>query len=128
MSGIRRTSRSPRHAGTPLPEQREDGNNHREHDEPCTNTDLSIFRLTRGCESGSVTEMEAAMQNVEMTEAMFDAFVKRDTRFDGIFYTGVRSTGIFCRPMEPSGSNPSWLNALLEELREGGEPAPIMLV
>ena len=25
--------------------------------------------------------------------------------------------------MEPSGSNPSWLNALLEELREGGEPA-----
>ena len=32
------------------------------------------------------------------TATMYEAFVTRDTRFDGIFYTGVKSTGIFCRP------------------------------
>ncbi len=30
---------------------------------------------------------------------MYDALVERDPSFDGIFFTGVRTTGIFCRPV-----------------------------
>jgi len=31
-------------------------------------------------------------------ETMYRALVKRDASFEGIFYVGVRTTGIFCRP------------------------------
>ena len=31
--------------------------------------------------------------------ALYDAFVSRDPRFDGVFYVGVTSTGIYCRPV-----------------------------
>ncbi|HEY4490952.1 MAG TPA: Ada metal-binding domain-containing protein, partial [Acidobacteriota bacterium] len=29
---------------------------------------------------------------------MEQAFLQKDHTYDGIFFTGVRSTGIFCRP------------------------------
>ena len=32
------------------------------------------------------------------TEAAYRAVQSRDPRFDGMFYTGVRTTGIYCRP------------------------------
>ena len=32
-------------------------------------------------------------------DQMYDALVRRDTSYDGIFFTGVRTTGIFCRPI-----------------------------
>jgi AraC family transcriptional regulator of adaptative response/methylated-DNA-[protein]-cysteine methyltransferase len=78
---------------------------------------------------------------------MIRAFLKRDAAFEGIFFTGVRSTGIFCRvgcpartprenqleffantrdalfagfrpckrcrPIEPPGAPPAWLQTLL---------------
>ena len=31
-------------------------------------------------------------------EAMYDAFMKRDTSYEGIFFVAVKTTGIFCRP------------------------------
>lgn len=31
--------------------------------------------------------------------ALYDAFAARDARFDGVFYVGVTSTGIYCRPV-----------------------------
>ena len=36
-----------------------------------------------------------------MTEdaALYSAYVSRDPRFDGVFYVGVTSTGIYCRPV-----------------------------
>ncbi len=30
------------------------------------------------------------------------ARLARDARFDGVFYTAVRSTGIYCRPVCPA--------------------------
>jgi AraC family transcriptional regulator of adaptative response/methylated-DNA-[protein]-cysteine methyltransferase len=33
---------------------------------------------------------------------MYDAVVRRDTTYDGIFFTAVRTTGIFCRPGCPA--------------------------
>ena len=33
---------------------------------------------------------------------MYEAFVKRDSRFEGVFIVAVRTTGIFCRPTCPA--------------------------
>ncbi len=33
---------------------------------------------------------------------MLRAFLERDARYEGLFYTGVRTTGIFCRPTCPA--------------------------
>jgi AraC family transcriptional regulator of adaptative response / DNA-3-methyladenine glycosylase II len=32
-------------------------------------------------------------------ESCYRALVARDTRFDGVFFTGVKTTGIYCRPV-----------------------------
>ena len=34
-------------------------------------------------------------------QAAYDALTSRDPRFDGVFYVGVTSTGIYCRPVCP---------------------------
>src|SRR5687767_15914460 len=33
------------------------------------------------------------------TAALYSALASRDPRFDGVFYVGVTSTGIYCRPV-----------------------------
>ncbi|MCA9726840.1 MAG: AlkA N-terminal domain-containing protein [Candidatus Eisenbacteria bacterium] len=38
----------------------------------------------------------------EDTELCYRALVSRDRRFDGRFFTGVRTTGIYCRPICPA--------------------------
>ncbi len=35
----------------------------------------------------------------EEKNAFYSAFVSRDPRFDGVFFVGVTSTGIYCRPV-----------------------------
>lgn len=35
-------------------------------------------------------------------ETCYQALLARDTRFDGVFFTGVSSTGIYCRPVCPA--------------------------
>lgn len=35
-------------------------------------------------------------------DQMWRAFSERDSRYDGVFFTGVRTTGIFCRPTCPA--------------------------
>src|SRR4051794_8086971 len=40
--------------------------------------------------------------DLEGTEACYRAVKSRDRRFDGVFYTGVTSTGIYCRPSCPA--------------------------
>jgi len=40
--------------------------------------------------------------NTQDTELCYRAVKSRDRRFDGVFYTGVRTTGIYCRPSCPA--------------------------
>jgi AraC family transcriptional regulator of adaptative response / DNA-3-methyladenine glycosylase II len=40
--------------------------------------------------------------DIEDSEACYRAVKSRDRRFDGVFYTGVTSTGIYCRPSCPA--------------------------
>lgn len=42
--------------------------------------------------------------DIEDTEACYRAVKSRDHRFDGVFYTGVTSTGIYCRPSCPAAT------------------------
>ena len=42
------------------------------------------------------------MQLLPPVETMYRALVNRDSTFEGIFFAGVRTTGIFCRPTCPA--------------------------
>jgi AraC family transcriptional regulator, regulatory protein of adaptative response / DNA-3-methyladenine glycosylase II len=49
------------------------------------------------------------------TAALYSALVSRDPRFDGVFYVGVTSTGIYCRPVctakRPKAANCRFFNS-----------------
>ncbi len=38
------------------------------------------------------------MKPSELTDNYYEAFVKKDSDYEGVFFVGVKSTGIFCRP------------------------------
>ncbi len=43
-----------------------------------------------------------ALELLPPVDTMYRAFLQRDPSFEGIFFTGVRTTGIFCRPTCPA--------------------------
>ena len=49
------------------------------------------------------------------SSALYSAFASRDPRFDGVFYVGVTSTGIYCRPVctarTPKAANCRFFNS-----------------
>jgi AraC family transcriptional regulator, regulatory protein of adaptative response / DNA-3-methyladenine glycosylase II len=45
---------------------------------------------------------EDRCMDIEDTEGCYRAVKSRDRRFDGVFYTGVKTTGIYCRPSCPA--------------------------
>src|SRR6059058_940203 len=59
-------------------------------------------------------------------ETMYRALVKRDASFEGIFYVGVRTTGIFCRPTcsakKPARENVDFFARANEALKSGYRP------
>jgi len=44
----------------------------------------------------------AAMNTLPPIEEMQRAYLEKDVSYDGIFFLGVRTTGIFCRPSCPA--------------------------
>jgi AraC family transcriptional regulator, regulatory protein of adaptative response / methylated-DNA-[protein]-cysteine methyltransferase len=57
---------------------------------------------------------------------MYEALLARDASFDGIFFVGVRSTGIFCRPVcparKPMRRNVDFYGSAGEALAHGFRP------
>ena len=57
---------------------------------------------------------------------MYKAFVERDSTFEGVFYTGVKTTGIFCRPTckarKPKPENVEYFSTGQEALYAGYRP------
>ena len=51
---------------------------------------------------GLNTDMKAMYTAVSDQERCYRAVLGKDRRFDGVFYTGVRTTGIYCRPSCPA--------------------------
>ena len=39
------------------------------------------------------------MDLTERDDALYAAFKAKDTRFDGRFFVGISSTGVYCRPV-----------------------------
>ncbi len=60
------------------------------------------------------------------SETMYRALVKRDPSFEGIFFVGVRTTGIFCRPTctakKPARENVDFFATSSEALHGGYRP------
>src|SRR6201981_169035 len=60
------------------------------------------------------------------TETMYRALVNRDPSFEGIFYIGVRTTGIFCRPTcsakKPARENVDFFATSNDALESGYRP------
>ena len=54
---------------------------------------------------------------------MYDALVARDAAFDGLFFVGVKTTGIFCRPVcparKPRRENVAWFPDALAAEKAG---------
>ncbi len=58
--------------------------------------------------------------------AMYRALVNRDTTFEGVFFVGVKTTGIFCRPTcparKPKAENVEYFSSSNEALFAGYRP------
>ncbi len=59
-------------------------------------------------------------------DTMYDALLRRDSTFEGIFFVGVRTTGIFCRPTcsakKPARQNVEFFPSPNEALHGGYRP------
>ena len=66
------------------------------------------------------------MELLPPTETMYRALVNRDSSFEGIFFVGVRTTGIFCRPTctakKPARENVDFFATSSEALGSGYRP------
>jgi len=66
------------------------------------------------------------MELLPPADAMYRALVNRDSSFEGIFFVGVRTTGIFCRPTcsakKPARANVDFFATPSEALHGGYRP------
>ena len=67
---------------------------------------------------------------MQLTHAeKWSAFIKRDSNFDGVFYTAVKTTGIFCKPScrarKPLEKNVIFYNTIEEAKENGFRPCKI---
>lgn len=66
------------------------------------------------------------MKTLPRPSRMYEALVRRDRAFDGIFVAGVRTTGIFCRPTcparKPRAENVEYFASPREALQAGYRP------
>jgi AraC family transcriptional regulator of adaptative response/methylated-DNA-[protein]-cysteine methyltransferase len=67
-----------------------------------------------------------ALDLLPPSDTMYRALVNRDSSFEGIFYVGVRTTGIFCRPTcsakKPARENVDFFSTPSEALHGGYRP------
>ncbi len=60
---------------------------------------------------------------------LYKALLRKDTHFDGIFFAGIRTTGIFCRPTcrarKPKPENVEYFSTAREALLSGYRPCKL---
>jgi AraC family transcriptional regulator of adaptative response / DNA-3-methyladenine glycosylase II len=71
-------------------------------------------------------ELHMSMMKTKDTKGRYKALLARDSRFDGTFFVGVTSTGIYCRPIcpvkPPKESNCRFYNSAQEAEQSGFRP------
>lgn len=60
---------------------------------------------------------------------MYNAFIKKDSSFDGLFFAAVRTTGIFCRPTckarKPNRENVEYFHSSKDAILNGYRPCKV---
>ena len=71
----------------------------------------------------TMTDSQTKERPLPSPRAMYAAVVRKDATFDGLFYTGVKTTGIFCRPScrakKPRRENVQFFPAVKDALFAG---------
>ena len=84
-----------------------------------------LFLNARMCPQGAKTDRRTAM-TMDNHAACYAAFQSKDSRFDGHFFVGVTSTGIYCRPVcrarLPRPENCTFFKTAAEAERAGFRP------
>ncbi len=66
------------------------------------------------------------MKSLPSIRTMYQAVVRRDPGYEGVFFTGVKTTGIFCRPTchakRPKAENVEFFPTTVEALHGGYRP------
>ncbi len=71
------------------------------------------------------------MNNLAMPDrnTMYNALLNKDSSFEGIFFVGVKTTGVFCRPTctarKPKEENVEFFNSVKEALQYGYRPCKV---
>lgn len=69
------------------------------------------------------------MQTLPDEETLYQALVNRDSRLEGVFYFGVKTTGIFCRPTcsarKPLKQNVEYFNSIAAAMHSGYRPCKV---
>ena len=69
------------------------------------------------------------MQTLPDEETLYEALINRDTSLEGIFYFGVKTTGIFCRPTcsarKPLKQNVEYFNSIASAMDNGYRPCKV---
>ena len=70
--------------------------------------------------------MSASVQSLPTPRTMYRALSRRDAAYEGVFFTGVKTTGIFCRPTckakRPRAENVEFFPTVTEALHGGYRP------
>lgn len=65
-------------------------------------------------------------RNLHNDDIFYDAYLRHDSRFEGIFFLGVKTTGVFCRPgckaRAPRRENVAFFESASEALEQGYRP------
>lgn len=69
------------------------------------------------------------MHSLPDEETLYDALIKRDTSLEGVFYFGVKTTGIFCRPTcrarKPLKQNVEYFDSIASAMDSGYRPCKV---
>lgn len=87
---------------------------------------MPVFRLQS---SGAVFTFAVNIGVMEIDKDLFyKAFMERDPSFEGVFWVGVKTTGIFCRPTcpaRPKAENVEFFGSSTEALQAGYRPCKV---
>ena len=69
------------------------------------------------------------MQAAKQHEEFYQALVRKDPSYEGVFFVGVRTTGIFCRPTcsarKPKPENVTFYRSIQEAMQHGYRPCKV---
>lgn len=87
---------------------------------------LVDISCSRFLQSGQNLNRNGEMHSTATKREYFEALVRRDSQFDGIVYYGIRTTGIFCRPVctarKPKFENCEYFDSAQNALLAGYRP------